>query len=148
MLAELISKSITSDARTAPIKLSSVAVALAAVPPPCTTKSPVRLTTALFLTPALTVVLTWLVTNEPMSWPAEVASLLVCTPATAPTPTTFCEDKASTDKSWACVSAPPDTCACVLPLALTIETAAPTPAEPLPVLTDKAPPPAPMRLRS
>ena len=99
MLAELISKSITSDARTAPIKLSSVAVALAAVPPPCTIKSPVRLTTALFLTPALTVVLTWLVTNEPMSWPAEVASLLVCTPATAPTPTTFCDDKASTDKS-------------------------------------------------
>ena len=90
----------------------------------------------------------WLYTNEPMSWPSEEASLLVCKPPTAATPTIFCDDKASTARSCARVIDPSDTWACVLPWALTTDMAAPMPAEPLPVLTDSAPPPAPMRLRS
>ena len=115
-------------------------------PPAWTFTSPDAWTTAPDLISAVKVLFRSLMTKAPINWPLE--SGLVCTPATAPAPTTFWLDKAKTGRSLTRVMLPPVRLALVLPSRSITEIAAPTPAEPLPLENDKAPPPADTRLRS
>ena len=139
-----ISKSMISDCRATPNRASST-LSLG-VPPARTSTLPEAWITAPPLMAAVMVLLRSLMTKAPINWPIDVES--VCTPATAPAATILWLDKAATDTSLTRVMLPPTMVASVEPSRSTTDTVAPTPAEPLPVDKDNAPPPAPTRLRS